>query len=116
MKKQTEKTITCCDNCQTDEHVFNNCAGCGKDFCFNCDKSKNVGQKFSGAVSFSGSGDCYICTTCLANPTPTVQAILAAYLTIRQLRNESKAFYENFEKRVKEAEAKVRIIVSKYNL
>ncbi len=53
---------------------------------------------------------------CLAQPTPAVKAILVAYLKIQRLRNESKVWNEDFDKRRKVAEAEVKKTADKYNI
>lgn len=116
MKRKTEKLITFCDVCDSGDSVFYHCEGCEKDFCYKCQNKSVVGQKFVHSVHCSGSSDCFLCIACLAKPTPKVQAILAAYLKIQQLRNETAAFYADFEKRRKTAEVAVRDIVEKYNI
>lgn len=116
MKKNIEKLTTVCDICESDDCVFHHCVGCGKDFCYKCQETKPVGQKFSHSVYCSGSYDCFLCVACIADPTPKVQSILAVYLKIQQLRNETKSFYEDFEKRSKVAEVKVKEIVEKYHI
>lgn len=116
MKKKSEKLIAFCDICESDDSVYYHCAGCGKDFCYNCQNKNSVGQKFVHAVCFSGSCDCFLCMDCLASPTPAVKTMLAAYLKIQQLRNEAKAWNEDFDKRCKLAEAEVQKVAEKYNI
>ena len=116
MKKMTEKQITFCDACESDDSVFYHCEGCNKDFCYKCQEKKVVGQKFTHAIHFSGSTDCFLCMECLAKPTPKVKELLAAYLKIQQLRNEGKSWNEDFDKRCKMAEKEVNIIAKKHNI
>ncbi len=116
MEKQVLKKIKFCDICGTDQSVFNTCSNCSKDFCYDCQKKNIAGQEFPHAVHFSGSTDCYLCMGCLASPAPKVKTILSAYLKIQQLRNESKAFYDDFDVRCKAAETKVKEVAGKYNI
>ncbi len=116
MKKMMEKTITLCDACESDDLVYNHCAGCGRDFCYKCQNKDSIGQRFSHAVHFSGSCDCFLCMDCLASPTPKTKEILAAYLKIQQLRNEAKVWNEDFDKRCKTAEAKVQEVAKRYDI
>ena len=111
MKKKVEKTIDVCDNCGADDMVFYHCLGCGKDFCYNCNDKRNVGKKYIHSVNFSGPDDGYFCVACLSLPTPKVSKILKAYLKIESLRNEQKAWYEDFSKREKEAELALKNII-----
>lgn len=116
MRKIVEKEIEICDSCGTDDCVFNECASCGKHYCYNCNKTRHVGKEFPHSVYCSGSDDVYFCTGCLSVPTPRTVAILAAYQTISLLRAENKAWYEDFKQRSDKAEAEVRKIIEKYNI
>jgi hypothetical protein len=116
MKKVVEKEVEFCDNCGSDDCVFNECIGCGKHFCYECNDKKKVGQKYSHAVYCSGSRDAYLCTDCILLPTPKIQEILEVYGKIANLRSESKVWYEDFEKRTKEAEAAVKVLAEKHSI
>ena len=116
MLKKVEKEIKICDSCESDDCVFNECNACGKHFCYNCNKEKQVGKTFSHSVYCSGGDDVYFCTSCINNPVPRTIQILAAYQQISLLRAESKSWYNAFEKRTKEAEANIKIVVKKYNI
>ena len=101
------KEARICDFCKKVEtYTWNACLRCGKDICHAC--RDTVAKHYEHSVYASGSGDGAYCNEC--------DAILRkagtdekhnAYLAIKALRDESKSWSDNFERRRKEAEERL---------
>jgi hypothetical protein len=96
--KTVEASI--CDFCGTDRSVFFHCCACGKDACWDC--HNKVGVEYKHGVYCGGSGDGYYCHDCDATDKSPLHS---AYQGIRSLRLEEQDFYQDFRKRVNEAES-----------
>lgn len=107
---KTTKTITIdlCDFCRTEEAPYLVCFGCGKRACFTCRERIN---RYNAGVFFS-SNDAYWCQACeMQRLTGKVKDnVFDDYLAIKKLRLEHVAWSEEFTKRMKEAEEKVKHI------
>lgn len=105
MKKTVTKEVTCCDCCEKEEYLTT-CMNCGIEHCYDCEKTE--GKKYVHAVNFSGSGDGYYCKKCDTDLISNrISPRHIAYRKIESLRNESKAWNENFRLRANEAEQEV---------
>lgn len=111
MRKNKTVEIKVCDFCGSEDSVFDTCLGCRKDVCYNC--AKKVGVDYSHAVHFSGSGDGYFCNKCDQNPPKNMRKLHRLYKQIIELCLESKAFYEDFEKRSHKTEEELEREYSK---
>ena len=116
MKKMVEKEVEFCDNCGSDDCVFNECNGCGKHFCYDCNEDKGMGKKYIHSVYCSGTGDAYLCNDCLSRPTPKVTGILRAYEAVQRLRVENENWQKDFGKRCEAAKAETKRVAEKYKI
>lgn len=114
MKKEKTIEVKVCDVCGDDNHVYEECLCCEKNFCYDC--AKTSGTDYPHAVYASGSGDGYFCHACketiLSTPNHKLYKLLMAYLAITCLRSEMDASYKNFEERSRELEAKLKSLQS----
>lgn len=106
MKKEKVKFVHFCDGCDKEEGFMYSCDVCGDEYCYEC-VQKGLLITYQHGINFSGSGDGHFCTKCEANPPARFIPLLAAYRTIGRLRDESRAYYEDFKKRQDEAEKSV---------
>ena len=107
MKKAITKTVSVCDQCGTDEHVYTHCLRCGKEYCFECRKVH--GTEYQHGVNVSGSGDGYYCNECNAILMNTKEdPLFNAYQLIQQLKREASGFYREFKKRQDHAEETIK--------
>ena len=108
MKTTIQKEQRTCDVCRHKEtYPWNACLSCGKDICYEC--SENSAVRYEHDVHASGSGDGVYCVACDerlrregSNP------LHSAYLAIRSLRHEEKAWYGDFEARRKVAQDRLK--------
>lgn len=102
MKVMETIEVTKCDFCG--ESSWDSCLGCGKDICYDC-----YGEKRDKAVRYfhgchvQGSGDGIYCKEC--DQKMADDPLHAAYVQIKNLRDESERFYKDWDKRRKAAEA-----------
>ena len=103
MKKQVTKTINVCDFCKK-EDIYGTCTGCGKDICYDCQKTAAV--EYPHSIVCSGSYDglyCHACDERLVN-----DPLHRAYATIRSLRHEQEGACKSVKQRADKAEAAIR--------
>mgnify|MGYP007037387226 CR=1 FL=1 len=106
MKKTVMKEVTCCDCCKKEAEHLTACMNCGIEHCYDCTEME--GKHYVRAVNYGGSGDGYYCKKCdieLMSNRSSPRHI--AYRKIESLRNEAKAWNENFRLRANEAEQEV---------
>ena len=108
MKKQITTDTHICDNCGKQQAYIESCLSCGKEFCYDCEKTEGI--MYRHAVHFEGSGDGFFCNTCLGqmNNKHPKWILYQAYAAITNLRNEEAGWYKDFDKRSKVAEAKLK--------
>lgn len=107
MKREATKEITICDACGKEVDLGSTCDTCGKDLCWDCRKENLV--VYNHAVYFSGSGDGKYCVGCDANHRSSgTDERWNAYQEIVALKEEMKAFGEDFKKRQDAAESLVK--------
>jgi hypothetical protein len=86
MTREKTVTVTICDGCGVDCDYPHTCIECGKNFCYECSRTKAT--EYQHAVHFRGSDDGLFCHPCeeklMNRPTP----IFAAFLKIKNLRSE----------------------------
>lgn len=98
MNKTVEKTVTFCDSCECEVGYSHKCACCGIEMCYDCAKKKMV--KYTHSVWFQGSDDGEYCLKCDSVLTESQNdALHNAYVKIRNLRNEQKAWGDDFKNR-----------------
>jgi len=106
MKKTVQIEADCCDSCDEQGYVTK-CLSCGTEHCYECRKTE--GKEYKHAINFSGSGDGYYCNKCDAELTKNkTDKRHTAYRHIESLRNEAKAWSDDFTKRSDEAEATLK--------
>ncbi len=111
MKKIVSKQTHFCDMCGKEDDYPHVCMNCGKEMCYDCRKKHGV--EYTQGVHFSGSGDGYYCKECdLKLTTNGKDKLHAAYRAITSLRLENKAYWNNFEKRSKEAESTLQSCIA----
>lgn len=103
-----------CDVCQTCEYTLNCCDDCGKDICYDCDK-KGEGKSFKVSVHFRSSDDAYYCIDCQGKLTVKPTELFSAYVTIVNLGEEERKFWEGFKIRQKAAESHLQLLKEKEN-
>lgn len=101
MKKTIQTEVTICDNCK-EQSYCESCLSCGVDHCWRC--RDKCGHEYKQGLYISGSGDGYYCNACDAKMALSDDKRYAAYRKIHELREESKAWNEDFEKRRRQAE------------
>ena len=107
MKQTVQKEVVICDSCGTQESYCSRCRNCGKDHCYNCQKTSGV--SYSHGVHFSGSGDGYYCLQCDRSLRATGDNSLhSAYLAIQALRAEERRWAEDFRVRQVAVEEEVK--------
>lgn len=104
MKKTVAKDVHCCDACGAEQDFgMDACLKCGAEHCFNCKKTH--GKEYQHGIYVGGSGDGYYCNACDTELTASgADRRHAAYQAIARLRNELKAWSEDFKRRANEAE------------
>lgn len=105
MKQPRTIEVSICDFCGSD-HAYSHCRRCGKDACYKCEEVHGIGFKHS--VWASGSGDGFYCHQCLTQIQPGTDELLLAYRTIHSLKMEAKGWNEDFTKRAKTAEERLK--------
>jgi len=109
MKKTIQKQVDCCDACAKEDTYVYACKNCGTEHCYDCRETE--GKEYSHAINFSGSGDGYYCNKCDTELTRTkADKSHAAYRRIEALRNEAKAWGDDFRKRSDQAEAALKAL------
>lgn len=106
MKKEVIVLQSMCDFCG--KQSYQKCLGCGKDVCWECQKTEGI--DFKHAVHFSGSGDGFYCQSCLSDPKVIETPLLKAYKKIWSLRKESEIWWKEFDERTKAAEIKLQLL------
>ena len=102
MKKIIQKEASFCDECEEQIYV-DSCLGCGIEHCQEC--REKMGVKYRHGVHTSGSGDGYYCKACdLKLSNSRVDPLHNAYLAIKNLRAEEKAWWLSFNSRSEHAE------------
>ena len=116
MKKKIQKEVVFCDSCGKEDPwgLITRCDACGKEYCMECRKENVV--SYQHGVSCSGSGDGEFCRSCDNDPPLKFRPLLEAYRTIKTLREESNAYYDDFKKRQDNAEALVKTLRAKAGL
>lgn len=108
MRKEIMKEVSFCDECGREAYVHT-CGKCGKDYCYECEKNY---IEYKAGVFHSGDDGTY-CLDCdselLARKSDPIHA---AYLRIKHLRMEHISWWEDFERRAKEADANLRDLKS----
>lgn len=113
MKKVIEKQISVCDVCLKEDVYVRACLNCGKEMCWECQKKSGV--EYSGSVYFSGSGDGFYCTDCNRELSSKANnPIHNAYKHILRIKEEHKAWSDNFEERRKQAEQALRDLMESF--
>lgn len=107
MKVTKQKEITCCDFCG-DEGTYEKCRACGKDVCYECQKTQGV--EYPHSVYCSGSGDGFYCHSCDKSANDQLHK---AYRAIQALRRENDGFYADFRNRTKAAEDRLKELLGK---
>lgn len=108
MKKTVTKEVTCCDCCEKEEHM-ETCINCKVEHCYAC--SKTEGKKYNHAVNFGGSSDGYYCRECdVELMSVRNNARHMAYRKIDSLRNEAKAWSDDFKLRADAAENELKAL------
>ena len=106
MKQTMQIEVHCCDSCGKQENYVTTCANCGTEHCYECQKTE--GKAYPHGVYVGGSGDGYYCKKCDAELTKAgTDKKHKAYLGIASLRLEAAAWSADFERRRKDAEAKM---------
>ena len=109
MKKTAMKEIHECDVCRKEAEYVRTCIKCGKEICFDC--SNTHGKTYHHGVSVSGSGDGYYCAECDSVMTyQGTDQLHSAYRAVERLRIEAEGMWHDFERRRKDAEAKVKAL------
>ena len=108
MKKQITIEQSFCDVCGNKSSGYSQCISCGKDLCYDCKKTHAI--EYAHAVHFQGSGDGLYCLDCDAKLLAANDKKHAAYLKIRQLRNEEMGWYNDFRVRVEQAEKALKAL------
>ncbi|MFA6064002.1 MAG: hypothetical protein WC736_15545 [Gallionella sp.] len=108
MKKKEMVERIGCDFCGGEAHALDRCLLCGQDICWDCKKTK--AREYHHAVYFSGSGDGTYCLDCDAKLRKSNDPLHSAYRAIEGLRNEYQGWVEDFDKRKKEAEARLKAL------
>lgn len=112
MEKLVHRVETFCDRCEEGTYI-RKCLSCDKSYCWEC--WKNLGKEYKHSVHFGGSGDEYICFSCIAEPKQYL-LLVVAYQKIMALRQEEKGWYEDFKLRCDAAEAEVKKFRANYGL
>jgi hypothetical protein len=113
MKKQVTVEKTYCDLCGS-EDSWSHCLGCGKDACYHCysetlPATERKAVRYSSGVYTGGSDDAVYCTPCDIRLSETKSSPLhRAFTAVRDLRDEARAWNVAFDKRRRDAEARVR--------
>lgn len=105
MKKEVTKQIKVCDICKDENSVYYECENCHKDFCYGC---KNLIEEFPAKWGFGTSNDLVICTHCLISPSKEMIPKIHAYQNLSTIGNEYKTMCINMDKRIEEAEQKIK--------
>lgn len=108
MKKTVMKEVTLCDCCQK-EGYLTACINCKVEHCHDCTKTE--GKTYVQAINYGGTGDGYYCKNCdieLMNVRNNPRH--AAYRKIASLRNEAKAWSDDFRARADEAENELKAL------
>ena len=103
MKKPVQVEQSFCDVCGKQSSGYCVCNYCGKEFCYDCEKTEAV--NYAHAVSFSGSGDGLYCNECDQKLTKSKEDKKHnAYRVIASLDAERAGWYADFKKRLDKAE------------
>ena len=113
MIKTVSKEQHFCDNCGKEQDYIEHCVACGREFCYDCEKTE--GTEYHHAVHFQGSGDGFFCNGCLSRMTVVNPSynLWKAYLVIQSLRNEYAGFRKDFDERAKKAEENLQKLLKK---
>ena len=105
MKKQEMCEVNYCDACGKRRDYLQKCCGCVRELCCDCMEGRMV--TYPPGVQSSGDNGNF-CNKCDANPPEKVKAIHAAFREIMELRVIEKSWCEDFDKRCKAAEARLK--------
>jgi len=105
-KQVSQETIAVCDGCGAKAQYGIACDSCAKDFCFECGRTKV--KEYPHSVHCSGSGDARYCIECDQRLAREGDKRQAKYLVIERLRNESKAYWDDFKRRADAAEQAIK--------
>lgn len=103
MKNQKTIDVAVCDFCGENDDCYSHCEDCKKDVCYDCEKTRGV--EYAHSVYCTGSGDGWYCSACDAISKTKKHT---AYMSIRSLILESRAFYDDFRKRSDAADAALK--------
>jgi hypothetical protein len=106
MEQELLRKVISCDFCGAQESYMQACDNCGKDICYEC--KKRHAHIYAHAVHFSGSGDALYCNECDSKMFVIGDVRHAKFVAIERLRNEEKAYWEDFKVRAKSAEDAVK--------
>lgn len=109
MKKQVTVDQCFCDFCGKEASGYSKCLSCGKDVCYDCQKTKV--KEYRHAINVMGSGDGLYCLECNDKLLGNGDKLHSAYCKIESLRNEAKAWSEDFRKRSSDAENALKALV-----
>jgi len=110
MKKIVQKEVSICDHCGKEEYT-EPCLRCGIEHCWECRETQGIEYRHS--VHFQGTGDGYYCRACDKYLKEHKDILHSAYLAIKKLKNEEKEFYDDFKKRVDEAEEHLQYLLGR---
>ena len=110
MKEKREVEVYICDACGKQEDYATECTSCGKHYCFDCAKTHM--KRYNHAVHFQGSSDGENCHDCDKKLRENGDPKHAAYRKIDTLKQEQKAWWEDFDIRAKKAEAELKELQS----
>jgi hypothetical protein len=106
MKKTVTVEKVLCDACEKEEaSTYHPCLKCGKVYCYDCANTHAI--DYAHGVHVGGSGDGRYCLPCDTELRKAGDSLHRAYLTVRALRDEERAWYASFSERSKHAEAEV---------
>jgi hypothetical protein len=112
MKTLIQKEVDLCDFCQINETPYTHCLTCGKGICYDCRNTNSV--EMLSRVWGSSSNDGLYCRKCYhSNLISGGDELFKAYLEIRRLLEEHKAWVRVFTPRMKEAEENVNRLCRK---
>jgi len=102
MKKDEVVSKKYCDFCG--EESWEQCLGCGKDICWECQRDGTKAKEYHHGVYVSGTSDGAYCLKCDAEMKAKGDPVHAAYLSIEALREEAKEWDKDFTRRREAAE------------
>lgn len=111
MKKTIRVEQHFCDVCGQESDPNNACQSCGKDLCYDCQKT--AAKEYLHGVYMCGSGDGLYCLECDSKLRKTPDLKYAAYQRIEALRKEATLWSADFERRKKEVEGALSAILER---